>query len=209
MTEQALTTVEFHGTTLFAVQRDGLALVPITPICNDVGLAPQRQRERIQRDPILSEGGTMVVLPSIGGMQETFCLRLDLVHGWLFTIDEARCKPEARARVLLYKREGYQALYRHFVPDAVQAAQEAPLPTKDLPWRERPLAERRVEIDTVAILLRADSPERALHYIDVELRIPGAMPADKKRQPGLFEDDRVRAREIMTFERGELNGETH
>ena len=33
-------------------------------------------RNRIQNDPILNEGGTMVVLPSPGGVQETVCTAL-------------------------------------------------------------------------------------------------------------------------------------
>lgn len=57
----------------------------------------------------------MTVFPSAGGSQETFCLRLDLVHGWLFTIDESRVKDEeTRQRVLSYKRECYAVLFRHF-----------------------------------------------------------------------------------------------
>jgi len=56
-----------------------------------------------------------MALPSAGGAQETFCLRLDLVHGWLFTIDESRVKDgETRQRVLAYKRECYAVLFRHF-----------------------------------------------------------------------------------------------
>lgn len=61
----------------------------------------------------------MVVIPSIGGPQETTCLRLDLVHGWLFTIDHDRVKPELRDRVLTYKRECYRVLHEHFHPAPV------------------------------------------------------------------------------------------
>ena len=70
---------------------DGV-FVALKPICDSMGLPWNRQRRRIQRDPILSEGGTMVVLPSPGGAQETLCLKLELINGWLFTIDESRVK---------------------------------------------------------------------------------------------------------------------
>ncbi len=108
-------TVDFHGDTLFAVRHEGGLYVATTPICEAIGLNAERQRDRIKRDPILSEGSTMVVVPSAGGPQETFCLRLDLVSGWLFTLDESRIKDEAvKARVLAYKRECYRVLHEHF-----------------------------------------------------------------------------------------------
>lgn len=58
-----------------------------------------RPHERINRDPVLAEGILVMGMPSPGGMQETTCLRLDLVHGWLFTIDESRVASGLRLRV--------------------------------------------------------------------------------------------------------------
>lgn len=109
-----ITTVEFQGDTLFAVEREGVPFVAIGPICDALGINTRRQRDRIKDDPILSEGCTVAVLPSPGGHQETFCLRLDLVNGWLFTIDESRVREEARPRVLYYKRQCYAVLFQHF-----------------------------------------------------------------------------------------------
>lgn len=111
-----IVSVDFRDDTLFAAEMPDGVYVAITPICNSLGLAPNKQRERIQNDPILSEGGTVTVFPSAGGMQDTFCLRLDLVNGWLFTIDESRVKDdETRQRVLAYKRECYRVLAAHFL----------------------------------------------------------------------------------------------
>ena len=111
-----IVSVDFRDDTLFAAEMPEGVFVAITPICNSLGLAPNKQRERIQNDPILSEGGTVTVFPSAGGAQSTFCLRLDLLHGWLFTIDESRVSsPEVRDRVLVYKRECYRVLAAHFL----------------------------------------------------------------------------------------------
>lgn len=108
-------TVDFRSDTLFAAERDDGVFVAVTPICQALGLNANKQRERIQNDQILREGGTVTVFPSAGGMQETYCLRLDLVNGWLFTIDESRIKdPAVRERVLTYKRECYGVLFQHF-----------------------------------------------------------------------------------------------
>lgn len=110
-----ITTVNFRNDTLFAVERDDGAFVAIKPISDSLGLAWNKQLERIKRDPILSEGMTMTVMPSPGGPQETTLLKLDLVNGWLFTIDESRVKDdETRQRVLSYKRECYGVLFKHF-----------------------------------------------------------------------------------------------
>lgn len=110
-----ITAVNFRNDTLFAVERDDGVFVAIKPISDSLGLAWNKQLERIKRDPILAEGMTMTVMPSPGGPQETTLLKLDLVNGWLFTIDEGRVKDEeTRQKVLAYKRECYATLFRHF-----------------------------------------------------------------------------------------------
>jgi hypothetical protein len=108
-------TVDFHNDTLFAIERDDGVFVAVKPIVQTLGLDWKAQHRRINDDPILHEGMVMVTIPSIGGAQETTCLRLELVNGWLFTIDESRVKDEAtRRRVLSYKRECYAVLFQHF-----------------------------------------------------------------------------------------------
>ena len=98
-------TVDFRNDTLFAVERDDGVYVAVKPISDTLGLAWNKQLERLKRDPILAEGMTIMVMPSVGGIQETTCLKLELVNGWLFGIDESRVKDEeTRQRVLAYKR---------------------------------------------------------------------------------------------------------
>jgi hypothetical protein len=110
-----IVTVDFRNDTLFAVERDDGVFVAVKPISDTLGLAWNKQLERLKRDPILTEGMTMTVLPSVGGPQETTLLKLEMVNGWLFGIDESRVKDEeTRQRVLSYKRECYSVLFRHF-----------------------------------------------------------------------------------------------
>lgn len=120
-----LTTINFHGDTLFTVESDGAIYVAIKPICEALGIAPQKQIERLRRDAILSEGTTIMVVPSAGGLQETALLRLELVNGFLFTIDDSRVTPEAREKVLNYKRECHRVLFEHFYGRAQQRAGHA------------------------------------------------------------------------------------
>ncbi len=134
-----LTTVDFRGDTLFAVEDGSTIHVAIKPICDGLGIEWRKQRERINRDPILSEGSTMMGLPSAGGLQETTVLRLDLLQGWLFGFDASRVKPEARDRVLAYKRECFAVLHRHFYGPAAGSVSSQPPD----PAREEPVPVRR------------------------------------------------------------------
>jgi hypothetical protein len=110
-----IVTVDFRQDTLFAVERDDGVFVAVKPICDSLGLAWNKQLERLKRDPILAEGMTVMGIPSVGGTQETTVLKLEMVNGWLFGIDESRVKDEqTRQKVLAYKRECYSVLFEHF-----------------------------------------------------------------------------------------------
>ncbi|MDV2988164.1 UNVERIFIED_CONTAM: phage antirepressor N-terminal domain-containing protein [Methylobacteriaceae bacterium AG10] len=138
-----LVTVEFHDDTLFAAERpDGIFVAP-KPICDALGIEWRKQHERMKRDPVLSEGITMTVMPSPGGPQETTILRLQLLPGWLFGIDEARVKPEARDRVLAYKRECFEVLFRHFYGAARAEGEAMAAPPLPHAAREEPVRVRR------------------------------------------------------------------
>jgi hypothetical protein len=61
-----------------------------------------------------------------GGPQEMVCLTLELIHGWLFTIDTSRIKADdIRERVIAFQEECYRVLYQHFSGDRARIAREA------------------------------------------------------------------------------------
>lgn len=63
----------------------------------------------------MSKGGWYLQLPMGTNSQETFCLKVDLLNGWLFSInDKLLKKPEVREKVLQYKRECYEVLHDYF-----------------------------------------------------------------------------------------------
>lgn len=109
-------TVNFRGDDLYGFENDDGTFVALKPIVENMGMDWSAQYRRTQRDPILSEGIAMMATPfGRGGDQQAVCLKLDLVNGWLFTIDSSRVKDEAvRDRVLLYQRECYGVLHKHF-----------------------------------------------------------------------------------------------
>jgi hypothetical protein len=119
-------TVPFYGTEMYAFQLGSVIVVALKPIVQGMGLDWSGQLKRVKRDPILKEGMVMMSIPrGHGDPQEQVCLRLDLVHGWLFTIDTSRIKDDLLERVLIYKRECYDVLYRHFSGDRAKLVREA------------------------------------------------------------------------------------
>lgn len=114
MTSNPLVAVKFHGQTLVTTQHNGEPHVAMRPIVEAMGLDWQAQLQRIKRHPVLAQGVVMITTPSDGGTQETNCLPLKLLNGWLFGIDTNRVKPEIRETILMYQRECYDALYRYW-----------------------------------------------------------------------------------------------
>ena len=140
MSAREIITFVFDGDELLTVRdRDGVVFVAVKPIADALGLDWRSQRARMARDPILTEGRVTMTIPSQGGPQETVCLRLDLIHGWLFTIDHDRVKPELRERVLLYKRHCYAALNEYFHGPRPRAASLEDRPLADRFLLSRPL----------------------------------------------------------------------
>ncbi len=138
-----IVTVDFRNDTLFAIERDDGVFVAIKPIVQTLGLDWKAQHRRINDDPILREGMVTTTMPSVGGAQETTCIRLDLVNGWLFTIDESRVKDEEiRQRVLAYKRECYGVLFKHFYGRGYDERRKVFEPTGEVNLDE-PLMNRR------------------------------------------------------------------
>lgn len=170
----ALTQVQFHNDTLWAVEQDGSVLVAVKPICENLTIDWHGQRQRIWRDQLLSEGAVMIHSPSPGGLQETMCLPLDLLPGWLFGIDDRRIRDEAtRAKVLDYKRHCYRVLYEHFFGKDERADNSAAAP--DLgPNHDINTKARLVEI---AERISGKAAARAL-WRELGLPCPAALECD-------------------------------
>lgn len=114
MADTTLITLDFRGATLVALERPDGIFVAINPICDAIGVDSRNQRERIERDEVLNDGADVMPMPTSGGVQESFCLRVDLVNGWLLGIDASRVRPEAKEPLLAYKRECHAVLFEHF-----------------------------------------------------------------------------------------------
>lgn len=113
MTTQ-IQTIQFNHQSLVTFEQNGTHYTAMKPICENIGLCWDGQRQRIQRDEVLSEGAVIITVPSNGGNQQMICLPIEYINGWLFGIDIKRCKPEIRETLIMYKKECYQALYNYW-----------------------------------------------------------------------------------------------
>lgn len=97
------------------VIENGDRLVPIKPICDALGIDLETQRRKIKQDGFLnSVAGLRPATGKDGKQYEMFCIPFKYVFGWLFTINPANVKEEAREAVMSYRSQCYDVLYRHF-----------------------------------------------------------------------------------------------
>ena len=155
---------KINGIDIVAVEKDGEIYLPVTPICNAIGIDAKAQRDKIQNDDFLCSTG--VIITSVGADEkerEMFCLPLKFSYGWLATINPGKVSPNARESVTKYRLECYEVLYNHFVGAAKKAAEQSRLEADLLRERGQLLEQTRVikaEIREIDEKLTALSRER-------------------------------------------------
>ena len=115
--------VEFYGDNVIAVRlSDGTVYVPVRPLVELLGIAWSAQRNRINRDPVLSDA-IMSVIVTITDIKtgsrrpkssEMLCLPLEYISGFLFGVNATRVKPELKTKVIQYQKECYKVLSEAF-----------------------------------------------------------------------------------------------
>lgn len=89
--------------------------VTIRPICEALGIDPEGQRQRIERDEILGPTACMIKATGKDGKSyEMYAIPYCYVFGWLFSIDISKVNENVKASVLEYKLACYKALFIHF-----------------------------------------------------------------------------------------------
>ena len=107
--------VSFYEDRIIALRMvSGEVFVPIRPVCDHLGVTLAGQRERINRDPVLSEEVTSISVTLTQQAREMICLPLKFIPGWLFGINANRVKPVIRERLIRYQRECYDVLAEAF-----------------------------------------------------------------------------------------------
>lgn len=90
-------------------------MIPIRPICEALGVDSNGQKQRIERDEILSSTACVIhAVAADGKEREMYAIPYMYIFGWLFSIDTSKVNPEVKENVIRYKKECYKALYDHF-----------------------------------------------------------------------------------------------
>lgn len=147
-----IVSVNFRGDELYGFKQEDGVYLALKPMVEAMGLDWSAQYRRVQRDPILSEGIAMMATPfGRGGSQEAVCLKMELVNGWLFTIESSRIQDdEVRKRVQLYQRECYGALYAHFSGKGAEVETLEPDAALPIGERRKLVTETRQSFGTYA-----------------------------------------------------------
>jgi len=108
--------IKFQNNELIAVtDYDGQIYVAIKPICDAIGLNHDSACAGIKNHQLLGPA-TQITMVQVGEDQPRnyITLPLDMVNGWLFTINANKIRIEARENLLIYQSECFKVLYDHF-----------------------------------------------------------------------------------------------
>lgn len=126
MSQNQITTVDFHGQSIIAATIDGKLCVALRPIVENIGLDWASQYSRIQRHPVLKTSVviTTTQMPGDDQKRSMIFLPIGMLNGWLFGVDVNRVKAALRDKLMDYQRECFDVLFQHFMP-RMEAAMQA------------------------------------------------------------------------------------
>lgn len=129
-TANSLVKVQFHGDTLDAVRDDGGTVwVSLRRCCENLGLSIDTQARKLKSKAWATTTEMMVDCPD-GSQRSAFCIDLDTLPGWLFSIDARKVKEHVREKLARYQKEAARVLADHFF-------KRTPSPELDLSSVER------------------------------------------------------------------------
>ncbi|PHM61169.1 phage antirepressor N-terminal domain-containing protein [Xenorhabdus ishibashii] len=111
--------VPFYGADLYVVNYNGEPYVPMKPIVDGMGLAWEPQLRKLNQR--FAKGMIKMVIPSLGGAQETVCLAFRKLAAWLSSISPNKVKASIREKVIRYQEECDDVLYEYWTTGEVKA----------------------------------------------------------------------------------------
>jgi hypothetical protein len=170
---------EVNGTEIQIVKTENGYFIPVRPICDALEIGESGQRQRIERDEILSS--CACVIHAVGADKkdrEMLCLPVKFIHGWLFSIDVSRINEDAKENVVKYKLECYDVLYEHFF-GKMERQKNSLLES----------AKRRARIEEIEKELSDDERIRELEKLKKEdKQLTRERTLESNRQLNLFKD---------------------
>lgn len=134
--------VSFHGDTLYLVSHNDEPYTPMRPIVDAMGLHWAAQTVKLNANKA-RWGVSIIETPSNGGPQQTLCLPLRKLPGYLAAIQPGRVSAHTRVKILQYQNECDDALWAYWRSKATPAPQ--------LP--DQPITEERCSAAAIRFIL--------------------------------------------------------
>ena len=100
---------------LLIEDESGEKRIAVKPICEALGVDFRWQLSKIKDDEILGQLYKVSYTTGADGKQyEMATIPFEWSYGWLFSINPKKVAPEAKEKLILYKKECYEALFQHF-----------------------------------------------------------------------------------------------
>ncbi len=112
-----LVSVQFNNQSLLATMVNDVPYIALKPICENLGIDWEGQRQKIARHPVLSSTACMITaVAQDGKLREMLMMPIKYLNGWLFGIDSTRVNKNAKDAVIKYQEECFEVLANHFMP---------------------------------------------------------------------------------------------
>jgi len=106
---------KINGVDIMASQVE-LGLVPVKPICEALGVAPNGQIEKLKANPLYDSVDNLRLSTGADGKQyEMYCLPFEYCLAWMLGINSGNVKEEIREKLLDYQHACVEVLKRHFI----------------------------------------------------------------------------------------------
>lgn len=109
--EQQITLPRWGGTIIQVIIFNGVAYYPLTHLCAVLGIAPQKQRDRIREHVVLGRMLRQFPMMTPGGRQMMWCIEERAIGFWLGTIQISAVRSEVRDKLLDFQEALVQAAY--------------------------------------------------------------------------------------------------
>lgn len=115
--------VPFRGQEIEGLaDEDGRVWISLRRLCDNLSVTGIRdQIQKVKEDETFEERYKVILMPSNGGEQATFCLDLEVIPFWLGSIQVNRIKNQKKRKmIVLYRRECMRVLRDHFFGSPVE-----------------------------------------------------------------------------------------
>lgn len=110
-----LSSVDFHGDTIFCIDYQNQPFTPMRPIVENMGLAWQSQAAKLNANKERWTVTMIVTVAQDGVEREMLSMPVRKLPAWLNSINPKKVRPELRPKIELYQAESDDALWNYWM----------------------------------------------------------------------------------------------